>query len=57
MSGTKFGRLTFAVQFLSIPEKIPMKLVTVSQMQAMEKEANASGLTYDQMMQNAGQGY
>jgi NAD(P)H-hydrate repair Nnr-like enzyme with NAD(P)H-hydrate epimerase domain len=34
-----------------------MKLVTVSQMQAMEKEANASGLTYDQMMQNAGQGY
>jgi NAD(P)H-hydrate epimerase len=25
-------------------------------MQAIEKEANASGLTYDQMMQNAGQG-
>jgi len=33
-----------------------MKLVTVSQMQAIEKEANASGLTYDQMMENAGQG-
>ncbi|HXF86154.1 MAG TPA: NAD(P)H-hydrate dehydratase [Anaerolineales bacterium] len=33
-----------------------MKLVTVPQMQAIEKEANANGLTYDQMMQNAGQG-
>lgn len=33
-----------------------MKLVTVSQMQAIEKEADAGGLTYDQMMQNAGQG-
>lgn len=33
-----------------------MKLVTVSQMQAIEKEADANGLTYDQMMQNAGQG-
>ena len=33
-----------------------MKLVTVSQMQAIEKEADASGLTYDQMMENAGQG-
>jgi len=33
-----------------------MKLVTVSQMQAIEKEADASGLTYDMMMQNAGQG-
>ena len=33
-----------------------MKLVTVSQMQAIEKEADASGLTYDQMMHNAGQG-
>jgi ADP-dependent NAD(P)H-hydrate dehydratase / NAD(P)H-hydrate epimerase len=33
-----------------------MKLVTVSQMQAIEKEADAAGLTYDQMMQNAGQG-
>jgi NAD(P)H-hydrate epimerase len=33
-----------------------MKLVTVSQMQAIEKEADASGLTYNQMMQNAGQG-
>ena len=33
-----------------------MKLVTVSQMQAVEKEADSNGLTYDQMMQNAGQG-
>src|SRR5688572_8741096 len=33
-----------------------MKLLTVSQMQSIEKEADASGLTYDQMMQNAGQG-
>ena len=33
-----------------------MKLVTVAQMQAIEKEADASGLTYDQMMENAGQG-
>ena len=33
-----------------------MKLVTVSQMKAIEKEADASGLTYDQMMENAGRG-
>ena len=33
-----------------------MKLVTVSQMKAIEKEADASGLTYDQMMENAGHG-
>lgn len=33
-----------------------MKLVTVSQMQGIEKEADAGGLTYDQMMENAGQG-
>ena len=33
-----------------------MKLVTVSQMQAIEKEADAAGLSYDQMMENAGQG-
>ena len=33
-----------------------MKLVTVSQMQKIEEEADASGLTYDQMMENAGQG-
>lgn len=32
-----------------------MKLVTVSQMQAVEKEADEGGLTYDTMMQNAGQ--
>ena len=33
-----------------------MKLVTVSQMKAIEKEADSNGLTYDQMMENAGQG-
>jgi len=33
-----------------------MKLVTVTQMQAIEKEADASGLSYDQMMENAGVG-
>src|SRR5512141_2409304 len=33
-----------------------MKLVTVSQMQAIEKDADSNGLTYDQMMENAGQG-
>ena len=33
-----------------------MKLVTVPQMQTIEKEADAGGLTYDQMMQNAGHG-
>jgi NAD(P)H-hydrate epimerase len=33
-----------------------MKLVTVSQMQAVEKEADAAGLTFDQMMENAGRG-
>lgn len=33
-----------------------MKLVTVSQMQAIEKEADQSGLTFDQMMENAGRG-
>ena len=33
-----------------------MKLVTVSQMKAIEKEADASGLTYDQMMETAGRG-
>jgi hydroxyethylthiazole kinase-like uncharacterized protein yjeF len=33
-----------------------MKLVTVKQMQAIEKEADASGLTFDMMMENAGQG-
>ena len=33
-----------------------MKLVTVPQMQSIEKEADAGGLSYDQMMQNAGLG-
>src|SRR6185436_15628883 len=33
-----------------------MKLVTVSQMQEIEKEADSGGLSYDQMMENAGQG-
>ncbi len=33
-----------------------MKLVTVPEMQAVEREANEQGLTYDKMMENAGQG-
>ena len=33
-----------------------MKLVTIKQMQEIEKEADANGLTFDQMMENAGQG-
>jgi ADP-dependent NAD(P)H-hydrate dehydratase / NAD(P)H-hydrate epimerase len=33
-----------------------MKLVTVAEMIAIEKEADAQGLTYDQMMENAGKG-
>ena len=32
-----------------------MKLVTVSQMQKIENDADAGGLAYDQMMENAGQ--
>ena len=33
-----------------------MKLVSVAEMQTIEKEANAAGLTYAQMMENAGRG-
>ena len=33
-----------------------MKLVTVTEMRAIEKEADSSGLTYAQMMENAGSG-
>ncbi len=33
-----------------------MKLVTVEQMKAIEQEANANGLSYDDMMENAGLG-
>ena len=33
-----------------------MKLVAVSQMRQIESEANASGLSYAQMMENAGRG-
>ncbi len=33
-----------------------MKLVTIAEMKAIEKEADASGLTYSQMMENAGRG-
>jgi hydroxyethylthiazole kinase-like uncharacterized protein yjeF len=33
-----------------------MKLVTVEEMKAIEKEADAGGLSYDQMMENAGRG-
>ena len=33
-----------------------MKLVTVSEMLEIEQEANANGLSYDEMMENAGRG-
>ena len=33
-----------------------MKLVSVSEMQSIEREADSSGLTYSQMMENAGSG-
>ena len=33
-----------------------MKLVTVEQMKTIEQEADANGLSYDEMMRNAGQG-
>ena len=33
-----------------------MKLVSVAEMQAIEREADASGLSYTEMMQNAGEG-
>ncbi len=33
-----------------------MKYVTVKEMQAIEREANATGLSYEQMMENAGTG-
>ncbi len=33
-----------------------MKLVSVAEMKAIEEEANAAGLTYEQMMENAGRG-
>jgi ADP-dependent NAD(P)H-hydrate dehydratase / NAD(P)H-hydrate epimerase len=33
-----------------------MKLVSVAEMLSIEKEADAAGLTYDKMMENAGQG-
>ena len=33
-----------------------MKLVSISEMKSIEREADANGLTYDQMMENAGRG-
>jgi NAD(P)H-hydrate epimerase len=33
-----------------------MKLVSVNEMKSIENEANSKGLTFDQMMENAGQG-
>ncbi|WKZ38650.1 MAG: hypothetical protein QY328_10320 [Anaerolineales bacterium] len=33
-----------------------MKLVTTAQMRAIEKEADSKGVSYAQMMQNAGRG-
>ena len=33
-----------------------MKLVSVKEMKSIEREADSNGLTFDQMMENAGQG-
>ncbi len=33
-----------------------MKVVTVSQMQAIERETDAAGISYEQMMESAGRG-
>ena len=33
-----------------------VKLFSVKEMQALEKEANETGLTYEMMMENAGKG-
>jgi NAD(P)H-hydrate epimerase len=35
-------------------EKLTMKLVSISEMHSIEQEADANGLTYDMMMENAG---
>jgi len=35
-------------------EEAAMKLVSVEEMKAVEQEADASGLTYEMMMENAG---
>jgi ADP-dependent NAD(P)H-hydrate dehydratase / NAD(P)H-hydrate epimerase len=51
---TRFST-SLAVKFCQ-EERHVMKLVSVSQMQAIEKEADAKGLSYEQMMENAGQG-
>jgi hypothetical protein len=32
-----------------------MKIVSISEMRSIEKEADSSGLTYEMMMENAGQ--
>ena len=37
-------------------EEFCMKLVSVREMHALEQEADASGLTYVRMMENAGRG-
>lgn len=44
-------------RFLSLPlpsDDLAYRLVSVAEMQAIEREADASGLSYDQMMENAG---
>ena len=33
-----------------------MKLISVKEMKLIEREADANGLSFDQMMENAGQG-
>jgi hydroxyethylthiazole kinase-like uncharacterized protein yjeF len=44
------------LDFRKYEEFIGMKLVTVPEMRAIEKEANANGLSYEMMMENAGRG-
>lgn len=40
----------------ALAERIDMKIVSVEQIQRIEESANKKGVTYDQMMQNAGSG-
>ena len=52
-----FNFLPFTFTFTFKPSKYnPMKLVTVPQMREIEKQADANGLTYAEMMENAGRG-
>jgi NAD(P)H-hydrate epimerase len=57
--GRQSSQLAFCVFPIPIhhyPFIQTMKLVTVTQMRSIEKEADAKGVSYAQMMENAGQG-